>query len=102
MKSRRNFLLQTIPAALTLGFGGAANAQASHIDETTPAATALGYKHDASKVDSKKYPTYVAGKNCANCTLFQGKASDPWATCAAMGGKQVNAKGWCLAWAKKA
>ena len=102
MKSRRQFILQTIPAALSLGIVVKANAQATHIDENAPAATALGYKHDASKIDSKKYPAYAAGKNCGNCTLFQGKAGDSWASCAALGGKQVNAKGWCLAWAKKA
>ncbi|CAN5726829.1 high-potential iron-sulfur protein [soil metagenome] len=102
MKSRRHFLLQTIPAALSIGVVMRANAQEPHIEETAPAATALGYKHDASKVDSKKYPAYAAGKNCANCALYQGKASDAWAPCAAMGGKQVNAKGWCMAWAKKA
>ena len=102
MKSRRQFLLQTIPAALSVGIVFNVNSQATHLDEAAPAAAALGYKHDASKVDVKKYPAYAAGKNCANCSLYQGKASDPWAVCAAMGGKQVNAKGWCIAWAKKA
>jgi hypothetical protein len=102
MKSRRQFILHTIPAVLSLGIAVKASAQTNHIDENAPAATALGYKHNASKVDSKKYPAYAAGKNCGNCMLFQGKASDSWANCAALGGKQVNAKGWCLAWAKKA
>ena len=102
MKSRRQFLLQSIPAVLSVGVILRANADTPHLDEAAPAASALGYKHDASKVDSKKYPAYAAGKNCANCTLYQGKASDAWASCAAMGGKQVNAKGWCMAWAKKA
>jgi hypothetical protein len=102
MKTRRQFIFFTIPAALTLGYTASATAQASHVDENAAAAIALGYKHDASKVDAKKYPAYAAGKNCANCTLFQGKAGDPWAACGALGGKQVNAKGWCIAWAKKA
>ena len=48
-----------------------------------------------------KYANFAAGQNCANCLLFQGTASDPWAVCGAVGGKQVNAKGWCVAWAKK-
>jgi hypothetical protein len=102
MHSRRQFLIQTIPAALSLGVAIKANAQAVHIDENAPAATALGYKHDATKVDIKKYPAYAAGKNCGNCMLFQGKPADAWANCAALGGKQVNAKGWCMAWTKKA
>jgi len=102
MNTRRQFMLKTIPVALTLGVTLQASAQqANHIDENAPAATALGYKHDASKVDSKKYPSHAAGKNCSNCALYQGKASDSWANCAALGGKQVNAKGWCIAWAKK-
>jgi hypothetical protein len=102
MNTRRQFIFTTLPAALSLGLISNASGQATHIEETAPAATALGYKHDASKIDSKKYPNYTAGKNCGNCALFQGKANDAWASCAALGGKQVNAKGWCLAWAKKA
>ncbi|MBC3872210.1 high-potential iron-sulfur protein [Undibacterium sp. LX15W] len=102
MKTRRQFLIQTIHTALAMGTILKANAQTNHVDENAPAATALGYKHDASKVDSKKYPAYAAGKNCANCMLFQGKTGDAWANCAALGGKQVNTKGWCMAWAKKA
>jgi hypothetical protein len=106
MNTRRQFLLHTLPATLGLGVALSASvkahAQANRIDENTPAATALGYKHDASKIDRKKYPNYSAEKNCANCALYQGKATDPWANCAAVAGKQVNAKGWCIAWAKKA
>jgi hypothetical protein len=102
MQTRRQFLLHTIPATITLGFAASAFAQATHVEESSPSATALGYKHDATKVDVKKYPAYAAGKNCAGCTLFQGKAGDPWGACGALGGKQVNAKGWCIAWAKKA
>lgn len=102
MKSRRLFLLQTIPAALGLGMAVNASAQANKVDENSPSAVGLGYKHDASKVDTKKYPTYAAGKNCSNCVLYQGKATDSWANCAALGNKQVAAKGWCIAWAKKA
>ena len=30
------------------------------------------------------------------------QAADPWGTCAAVGGKLVNGKGWCVVWAKKA
>jgi hypothetical protein len=55
-----------------------------------------------AKSTAKKYPAYTAGKNCANCMLYQGKPTDAWANCAALGGKQVNGKGWCMAWAKKA
>ena len=102
MKTRRQFIFHTIPATISLGLSIPAIAQATHVEESSPAAVALGYKNDASKVDTKKYPAYAAGKNCVNCTLFQGKAGDAWGVCGALGGKQVNAKGWCIAWAKKA
>ncbi|GGX18454.1 high-potential iron-sulfur protein [Undibacterium macrobrachii] len=102
MKSRRQFLIQAVPAALGLGAALKVNAQANRVDEAAPGSVALGYKHDASKVDTKKFPAYAAGKNCANCMLYQGKATDAWANCAALGNKQVAAKGWCMAWAKKA
>lgn len=103
MITRRKFVMLALPVtALSLSASRFAFAEAAHIEESAPGALALGYKHDASKIDVKKYPAYAAGKNCANCTLFQGKATDPWAVCSAMAGKQVNAKGWCIAWAKKA
>jgi hypothetical protein len=63
---------------------------------------ALAYRHDATKVDAKQYPAWAAGHVCGNCQLFQGKPSDAWGPCGVMGGKLVNAKGWCIAWARKA
>ncbi|MEO5702040.1 MAG: high-potential iron-sulfur protein [Casimicrobiaceae bacterium] len=105
MTTRRSFarnLLTALPAtAILLGAGRLATAQAARLEESDPTAIALGYKHDATKVDPKKSPTYGAGRNCAGCQLYQGKATDPWAPCGAFGGKQVNAKGWCAAWVKK-
>ena len=65
-------------------------------------AVSLGYRHDASKVDAKKFPAFAAGRNCANCQLYQAKAAEAWGACGAVGGKLVNAKGWCIAWVKKA
>lgn len=103
MVTRRNFVFHAIPAAtLALTASRMTHAQAARLEETDPGAVALGYKHDATKVDAKKYPAYVAGRNCAGCQLYAGKATDPWAACGAVGGKQVNAKGWCIVWAKKA
>lgn len=102
MTTRRQFVLNVLPlTAVLLGSAHLASAQPGRLDESDSLATALGYKHDATKVDAKKFPAYAAGRNCANCQLFQGTASDPWAACGAVGGKQVNAKGWCVAWAKK-
>ena len=103
MTTRRTFLLHTLPAAaLALTASRVAFADAAKLEETDAAAAALGYKHDSTKVDAKKYPTHVASNNCSNCQLYQGKAGDAWGGCGIMGGKQVNAKGWCVAYAKKA
>jgi hypothetical protein len=83
------------------GLTSRAQAQAARIEESDPTAAALGYKHDASKVDKARFPKYAAGQVCANCVLYQSKGNDAWAPCSAFGGKLVAAKGWCAAWAKK-
>jgi putative hemolysin len=103
MTTRRNFVLATIPAAALAAFGTrAASAQPERVQETDPVAVSLGYRNDATKVDKAKYLTYVAGRHCGVCQLFQGKAGDEWGVCPAVGNKLVNAKGWCAAWVKKA
>lgn len=103
MTSRRQFMMTVVPAAAALSvLGQARAADAPKADEKDQAAVALGYKHDATKVDTKKYPTYKAGSACGNCQFYQGKPTDAWAPCPMLGGKQVNAKGWCSAYAKKA
>ena len=97
--SRRIFLLTAAGVGAT--FGTAARAQ-TQLDEKDPQAVALGYVADAGRVDTKKYPKYAPGQACANCALYQGKASDVAGNCPLFAGKQVAAKGWCSAWAKKA
>jgi len=78
-----------------------AHAQAK-IDEADPQATAVGYKHDTTKVDTKKYPKHDKAQKCSNCQLYQGKATDAWGGCPLFGAKQVAGNGWCSAYAKKA
>lgn len=91
---------------LTMATGGAVLAPAvqaqSKLDEKDPQAVAVGYVHDASRVDTKKFPKYTKGQACANCALFQGKAADAWGGCPIFGARQVAGKGWCSAYAKKA
>jgi len=102
MTTRRHFVL-TLPAtALALATVRTASAQAAKLQETDPQAVALGYRHDATKVDARKYATYAPGHNCANCQLYTGKAGDALGPCGAMGGKLVAATGWCVAWVRKA
>lgn len=71
------------------------------VEETDPAAVALGYKKDGATVDVKKYPQFKAGNSCANCALYAGKAGDASGPCMALANRPVTAKGWCMVWAKK-
>ena len=105
MKSnRRTFVIQSVAGAGILALTRLAQAQAAAplVQETEPQASALGYKNDATKVDTAKFPKYAAGQNCANCALYQGKPTDAAGLCPLFAGKQVSAKAWCSAWAKKA
>lgn len=103
--SRRTFVIHALTASGALAASSLALSQtaaASMVKDTDANAVALGYKADGSKTDTKKYPKYAAGQNCANCALYQGKATDAAGACPLFAGKQVAAKGWCSAWAKKA
>ena len=100
MTTRRQFVLTTIPAmAVPLATARAATAEIGRLEETDPTALALGYRNDASKVDVKKFPTFVPGHICAGCQFYQGAAAV--GACSAVGGKLVNANGWCAAWVRK-
>ena len=71
------------------------------VDEKDATAVGLGYVANASNVDKAKYPQFVAGSNCANCSLYQGAAGSAQGGCPLFAGKQVAANGWCSAWVKK-
>ena len=110
MKTERRKFLSLLafapPLALALRAGDSSAQQKAgampRLDESDPQAQALGYKHDASKVDKKKFASFKEGETCANCQHFTGKSGESWGPCAIFPGKQVAAKGWCSAWAKKA
>ncbi|MES2098506.1 MAG: high-potential iron-sulfur protein [Pseudomonadota bacterium] len=98
--SRRRFVVQIVVAGgatfVTRSF-----AQAGvHVDEADEQAVALGYKHDTTQVDTKKYPKHAAAQRCSNCSFWQGKPDDAWAGCAMFGRKHVANAGWCQVWAK--
>jgi hypothetical protein len=80
---------------------GATAAALPPLDPSDPTAKALGFINDASKVDTKAYPTFKAGQKCSTCAQYQGKASDPTAACTIFAGKSVPAGGWCQVWAQK-
>jgi hypothetical protein len=101
--ARRVFLLRAATAggcAALLATAPPARA-ATHVDENDETAAALGYRHDARQVDTMKFPKYQPGETCLGCSFFQGAPADEWAGCAMFGRKQINAAGWCNAWAKK-
>jgi High potential iron-sulfur protein len=99
LPNQRRVFLMTL-AASTAAVGSLAHAQ-SLLDENDAQAVALGYVADARRVDSKKFPKFAAAQNCANCALYQGKATDKAAGCPLFAGKQVAGAGWCSAWAKR-
>lgn len=101
MIDRRQFVIHVSATGAAL-FAGQALAQPAMLAETDPQAVALGYKADTTKVDKAKFPKHEAAQNCANCALYQGKATDAAGGCPLFAGKQVAGKGWCSAWAKKA
>jgi len=100
MTTTRRQILWLMPVA-ALG-ATTVRAQPAKADENDPVAKGIGYKHDASKVDAAKNPTWAKGKVCSGCALYQGKAGEPWGACPIVGGKLVAAGGWCSAWSKKA
>ena len=97
--TRRCFMMQAVTVASAALVVTEASAQAM-VDEKDPQAAGLNYKADATKVDKAKAPKYAAGQNCGNCALYQG-GSAASGGCPLFAGKQVAAKGWCTAWAKK-
>lgn len=78
-----------------------ARAAPARVDEADETAVALGYKHDTTKVDQQRYPKHSPSQTCANCSFFQGAATDAWGGCAMFGRKHIAAAGWCNAWVKK-
>ncbi len=72
------------------------------VKEDDAVAQALGYKHDASKLDAAKYPGRGAEANeyCKNCSLYVA-GNDGWGACSIFAGKAVNANGWCASYNRK-
>ena len=99
--SRRTFLIASIGAASSLAMSQRGFAQAAKLDESDPAAVALGYRHDATTVDKAKFPKYKAGEDCGNCQFYQGGTAD-WGGCPLFAGKEVSKHGWCNGYVKKA
>ena len=72
------------------------------VDAKDAQAVALGYVEDAPKADTARFKNYIAGNDCSNCVLYQGKLGEAAGPCPLFTGKNVAARGWCTSWAKKA
>lgn len=77
---------------------------ADKVPEDDATAVALGYKHDATAIDTAKWPKRAgeegAKQFCNNCALYQDQG-DGWGSCSIFGGRLVNGNGWCNAWVGK-
>ena len=72
------------------------------LEENSPMAHALGYKHDASDVDNIKFPQRnSASKICESCHLYQAVPDTEWGVCGLFARKVVSASGWCTAWVER-
>lgn len=92
--------LTALPVVTVAG-GAAAEQALPHMDENESLARAMGYVHDARKIDSNQVPQYKAGSTCANCMQLKGREGEEWRPCALFTGKLVNAQGWCKVWQPK-
>ena len=106
--NRRNFLKLGIKAgggALALGAIPIQLVAQDEVTEDEPLAQAMGYRKDASTVDTAKFPKRAgeAGANqfCHNCALYAGSADDELAPCSIFQNRLVRGAGWCNAWVAK-
>jgi len=102
--ARRTFLRNTLVASAAIPMAGipiVLRAGGNKVAESDPTAVALGYKHDASAVDTAKYPNRATPEGqkqfCHNCKLYKAGA-DGWGGCSIFGTKLVAGEGWCSAW----
>jgi hypothetical protein len=118
--SRRDFckksllVLTALPVlGRTFGAGSVAaqGAPTKAVDPAGTQAAALGYIHDATKVDTAKYPKRAGAEGakqfCDNCLFYQqgglkaegleGEAGK----CVIFPAGLVAAKGWCNSWSPK-
>jgi High potential iron-sulfur protein len=99
--NRRIFAIQSIAATAAVVGADWAHAQASMLPESHPQASAMGYRADASKIDTAKFANFAPGQKCQECQMFRAQQSESSGQCAIFPGKLVSATGWCSAYIKK-
>jgi hypothetical protein len=94
---------ETTEAAAPEPAADAPDAAMEPVDEADSSAQALGYRHDATTVDSAKYAKYEGGQQCGNCVLFMADASPDaaWGGCSIFPGRLVSSSGWCIVYQPK-
>jgi len=103
--SRRDFLKGFAFANITWPLLWALPARAEdqpRVNAKDPAAIAIGYIEDVSKIDASKEPLFKPNSRCSNCTYFhsaEAKGGD--APCTVFANQIVMGKGWCRAWSVK-
>ena len=85
-------------AASSLSSPRSESAELPHLQVKDPAAAAVGYIENANQVDTKRYPVYVKGSSCENCSLLQGAPGADYRPCQLFPGKAVSIHGWCSGW----
>ncbi len=101
--NRRTFMMGMVASGSVAALSAvSARAAAPVLTEADPQALALGFKNESTKVDKAKFPQHTPAQLCSGCNFYQAKPTDAMAPCQLFAGKQVPAKGWCSAWAKKA
>jgi len=98
-----NRLGAVVGLGATLRAGGAfadtaPGSAAPHLSPSDPAAVKVAYIEEASHLNVKAHPNYVAGSNCDNCLLLQGKPGNTYRPCTLFPGKLVKISGWCSSW----
>ena len=99
--TRRNVIKHlSLAAGLSAGLAGRPTfgAAPARLDVKDPAAAALGYVEDVTRLDAKKYPEFVPGSSCENCLQLQGTAGNNYRPCGLFPGKLVSVSGWCKSW----
>ena len=101
--NRRTFAIQSVLGTAGIAAVDLPHAQATMLLETNPQASTLGYRADASKIESARFPKYAPGQKCAQCQLFRAREQDAAVgSCAIYPGKLVSAEGWCNAFVRMA
>ena len=98
--NRRIFMLQAAASGAAALAALPVQAADPILQESDPAAMALGYRTDTTKVDKSKHPAHEASQDCGGCQLYEPVpgSTEPFGNCPLFEHKRVAVKGWCSSW----